>query len=631
MQSSSPVSPVSGRGGLIGRTLGGNYLIERKISDGGMGTVYAARHTRLPATFAVKVLHRDLYPSSGESDEVFQRFRQEAEITSSLRHPHIVQVLDYNRLPDGTIYLVMEYLDGEDLHARIRRQGRLPLAEVLPMARQISSALGAAHKHNVVHRDLKPQNLFLCQQDHGERIIEVVKVLDFGISKIRRPAGPDETGELTRAGRLLGTPQFMAPEQAAGQNHLIDARTDQFALGSILYYALSGQMPFSANDLAAVLFQVLYIEPPPLHLVAPVPQEVGEVVARAMAKQPEKRHASVAELLRALEVAAQGTMMAPSQTDRRAQPGPPPRAQQHHHDESTVLVPVPSLTDPQGPPLGPGMPSQKGLPTPSGRSGLPLGPVAFAPPASNSGRSGLSLPPGPVAFVPPASDSTRRVQLGSGVLPVTTLSGSTGTMEHAATPSPRRSGAPRRPASFAMAAALLISVGTTVWILGPRKPGVSSTAVFLERRQGAPAYGKKGQSTDPFATAGKPRPPGAPALSGAAGEFDRLLLEEDALRQKEDLAGARRALSQALRLYPQSPRARAAMGRLEMEAHNFAEAQRWLREATAAEPDNANHHLWLCQARFRLKDRSGARASCARALHLDPSLTDATLILRGIR
>src|SRR4051812_36725061 len=131
------------RGSLIGRTLGGNYLVERKIADGGMGTVYAARHTRLPTRFALKVLRPDL---GAEDEEVFLRFKHEAEITSSLRHPNIVQVFDWNRLEDGTIYLVMELLEGEDLMMRMQRLRRLPIPEAMSLVRQVGSALIAAHK-----------------------------------------------------------------------------------------------------------------------------------------------------------------------------------------------------------------------------------------------------------------------------------------------------------------------------------------------------------------------------------------------------------------------------------------------------------------------------------------------------
>ncbi|MCS6914191.1 MAG: protein kinase [Myxococcales bacterium] len=285
------------RASLIGRTLAGDYVIERQLGDGGMGVVYAARHTRLPARFAIKVLHREL----GRQEEVFRRFRHEAEVLAALRHPNIVQVIDFNRLADGTIYLVMEYLEGEDLEARIRRWGLLPLQELLPIIRQVASALQAAHRHGVVHRDLKPKNVFLARVEHGDRVVEQVKVLDFGVSKIRR----DGEADLTRVGRILGTPQFMSPEQARGQSHLIDARADQFALGAIVYYGLSGQLPFAGTEARAVLYQVLHQNPPPLGQVARVPEPVARVVERALCKDPAGRFPSLSEFVAALEEAAQ--------------------------------------------------------------------------------------------------------------------------------------------------------------------------------------------------------------------------------------------------------------------------------------------------------------------------------------
>jgi hypothetical protein len=227
-------------------------------------------------------------------------------------------------------------------------------------------------------------------------------------------------------------------------------------------------------------------------------------------------------------------------------------------------------------------------------------------------------------------------------------------MQHAARPAPRPS---RRPLTLVLTAVLL-SGGTTAWILKNWHPAPttgqkisaplsqplavppvpagppSSPPATPSGHEGSPSeHGDSPQKTPPPSEPAPPLPlsnsvtPGEPA----AGEFTRLLQEADAHLQKEDLPAARHALLQALRLYPDSPRGKAAMGRLEMEAHNYSEAQHWLKEAVAAEPDNANHNLWLCQARFRLHDKSGARLSCARALKLDPSLTDATLILRGMR
>lgn len=367
-----PSSPDAPRGSLIGRTLAGNYLIERKLGDGGMGTVYLARHTRLPTRLAIKVLNQD----PERSEEMYLRFRHEAEITSALRHPNIVQATDYDRLEDGTIYLVMEYLEGEDLHGRIKRRGRLPLAEVMPLSRQLGSALTAAHRQGVVHRDLKPQNVFLSLQDHGDREVEVLKVLDFGISKIR-----GGSGDLTQIGRILGTPQFMAPEQALGHNHLIDARTDQFALGAILYYALSGQLPFRAPETAAVLYLVINVDPPPLRELVPVPRGVSSAVARAMAKRPEDRFPAIVDLLRALEAAAQETVL--------AGPAPKVTVPSLSAQAETVVFNVPEL--PTEPDAGPAAAAAEGRVAPVS-PGPPLPPFGTTLSASSGAIESLAPP-----------------------------------------------------------------------------------------------------------------------------------------------------------------------------------------------------------------------------------------------
>jgi serine/threonine-protein kinase len=244
----------------------------------------------------MKVLHADL----GEGAEVFARFRREAEIASSLGHPHIVNVVDWNRLPDQTPFLVMEYLRGEDLHTRLARAGALPIAQVLELARQVGSALVAAHKHGVIHRDLKPQNIFLCTEDRGEEEVEVAKVLDFGISKILGGTGQES---YTGAMRVMGTPLYMAPEQAMGMTANVDGRADQFALAAILYHALSGRRPFDGASVVEIAMKVMDQDPPPLaELVPGLPPHVDAALARALAKDREARFPSIAHFLRALGI-----------------------------------------------------------------------------------------------------------------------------------------------------------------------------------------------------------------------------------------------------------------------------------------------------------------------------------------
>src|ERR1043165_6276817 len=203
--------------------LGGSYIIGRRIGRGAMGEVYEAQHARLPGQFAVKLL----LPELQGNQDAFARFCREAEIMSQLRHPNIVQIFDFNVAPDARPYFVMEYLQGRDLEARLR-EGPMPLPAVARIVDAVASALALAHAHGVVHRDLKPANIFLATVDG--QTDELVKVLDFGISKVRSAAA-----QISQAVDLLGTPSYMAPEQARNQTEAIDGRSDQFALAAIAY------------------------------------------------------------------------------------------------------------------------------------------------------------------------------------------------------------------------------------------------------------------------------------------------------------------------------------------------------------------------------------------------------------
>jgi len=282
--------------------LGDSYVIGRRIGRGAMGEVYEAEHVRLPGQFAVKVL----LPELQGNQEAFARFCREAEIMSQLRHPNIVQLFDFNIAPDTRPYFVMEYLEGRDLEARLQA-GPLTLAAITRIVDAVSSALALAHAHGVVHRDLKPANIFLATVDG--QTDELVKVLDFGISKVRAAAA-----QISQAVDLLGTPSYMAPEQARGHGDAVDGRTDQFALGAITYRMLTGQDPFQGDDTAAVLYQAVHEDPPPLSLFLPTdwdPRPLQAVLARAMAKKPDARYGGMMELARAFDDAAERTIGTP--------------------------------------------------------------------------------------------------------------------------------------------------------------------------------------------------------------------------------------------------------------------------------------------------------------------------------
>jgi hypothetical protein len=275
----------------VGFVLAEAYEITHLLGKGGMGAVWAARHLRLPGKrVAIKVLLGGM-----DDAQALARFRREAEVASRIGHAGIVEVLDFNQLPDGTPYQVLEYLAGESLGGRLRR-GPLPVEVALDYARQIGSALAAAHRAGVVHRDLKPENIFLCPTDAGGVVAERIKVLDFGISKIRGSQTVKTQDQV-----LIGTPQYMAPEQASGQNAAIDARTDLFALGAIVYEMLAGRPAFSGESVVAVIMNVVTGTPTPLATLAPATSpSIVAAVERALAKKPDDRFADVATFIEAL-------------------------------------------------------------------------------------------------------------------------------------------------------------------------------------------------------------------------------------------------------------------------------------------------------------------------------------------
>jgi serine/threonine protein kinase len=258
------------------------YRLIRQIGTGGMGTIYEAENIRVGRKFAIKLLKVDL----AKNQEVFQRFKREAQIAGRLGHPNMVEVVDFNITKDGAPYIVMEKLDGEDLSQRLKRTGALSLAQTLSMLGEVVDALEAAHQAGVVHRDMKPENIFLCK--HGRRD-DLVKLLDFGISKIK---AADTV--LTQTNAVMGTPYYMSPEQAQGKTAEIDTRTDVFALGSIVYEMLTGQSPFRAPTVPTALFKVCFEEPEPIESqVEGLPAGLPEVLRKALKKEKNERYSSV--------------------------------------------------------------------------------------------------------------------------------------------------------------------------------------------------------------------------------------------------------------------------------------------------------------------------------------------------
>jgi serine/threonine-protein kinase len=281
----------------VGTILGDNYRITRLIGIGGMGAIYEAAHVGSGKRVAIKMMSREL----SVHPEALARFRREVKVTTELAHPHIVDVFDFGSSPGGEPYLVMEYLEGEDLEQLLERDGSVPLGKAVQIIKQLASALAVAHGEGIVHRDLKPGNVFLVQVE-GDGVF--VKVVDFGISKVLKAA----TTKLTMARAVVGTPEFMSPEMASGRVDWIDHRSDQWALACLAWHMLSGQLPFWKPDVNAILNQVIAGEPTPLgpERAARIPREVEKVIRRALSKRREDRYPTITAFARAFEAAATG-------------------------------------------------------------------------------------------------------------------------------------------------------------------------------------------------------------------------------------------------------------------------------------------------------------------------------------
>src|ERR1051325_9767841 len=309
---------------LIGTTLAGKYRIDARLNEGGMGTVYRGTHVLMDKTVAIKVLR----PSLAADEKIVARFSREARAASRISHPNALSVTDFGEDESGNVFLVMEFLSGKTLKHVIREEGPLPLARVVDIARQIGDALHAAHEQGVIHRDLKSDNIMLIDTMTGDH----VKVLDFGIAKIKEQDGVVDTN-LTAPNLVIGTPQYMSPEQCS-QDQEIDARSDIYSFGVILYEMLVGHVPFAGDSPTMVMMKHLQ-EPVPsvLEERSDLPASVGRVVARAMAKVPRNRYQNVAEMIEDLTIAS-------GMTIHRLGPQEPVAPVVHYEpDEVTVVRP----------------------------------------------------------------------------------------------------------------------------------------------------------------------------------------------------------------------------------------------------------------------------------------------------
>ena len=279
---------------LVGMTLNDTYVVGSVIGEGGMGRVYCASHTRIAnKRFAIKVLRTEYTRNT----EVVARFRREAEAAACISHPNVVEVYDVDETSEGFSYLVCEYLAGLDLSEYLLKYDRLDFLASVNLALQLCRALEAAHNAGVIHRDVKPLNVFLLAGDNGELpAYPAIKVLDFGLSRFM---DADST-QLTRAGVIMGTPSYMSPEQAEGKP--VDARTDVYGVGAVLFASLTGRAPYEADTLQALVMAVINQEPARPRAINPeIPENLELIVQRAMARVKEERYQTMAELRFALE------------------------------------------------------------------------------------------------------------------------------------------------------------------------------------------------------------------------------------------------------------------------------------------------------------------------------------------
>jgi serine/threonine protein kinase len=276
----------------LGQVIDNKYRIVRLIGEGGMGAVYEGENVRIRRKVAIKLLHGGIAANA----EMVQRFEREAQVAGTVGNDHILEILDLGALPNGDRYMVMEYLDGETLTDRIKVRGRLEPADAVAIVKQVLTGLEAAHGAGIVHRDLKPDNIFVLRAKAGLR--DFVKIIDFGISKFTEHG---TSTRMTRTGALMGTPHYMAPEQATGSAE-IDTRTDIYAVGIILYETVTGRVPFQAETFNQLLFEIALAKIIPARQIVPeLDAAIDSIIMKASARVPAHRFQSCREFILALE------------------------------------------------------------------------------------------------------------------------------------------------------------------------------------------------------------------------------------------------------------------------------------------------------------------------------------------
>jgi serine/threonine-protein kinase len=438
---------------LIGRTLGGRFRVIGFIGEGAMASVYRAVQVQEPRDVAIKVMHPHL-----TGDPTFVgRFRREAKAAAQIQHPNTVQILDFG-VDDRVLYIAMELLGGQDLFETLVVERRLGERRAVRILIQICDALIAAHEKGIIHRDLKPENIMLLPPDPRDPTVERVKVLDFGIAKIleRDAAPPSDGGEpnsmansvLTTVGMVVGTPAYMSPEQCRGEP--IDARSDVYACGILLYQLVAGRLPFAGDNAMDLAVKHVRNEPPPIHTVLPtVNRDLEALILTALGKWPAQRQESATELKSQLEAVlpqlTDGAGEAPQIMARPPEPELRRRSVQELIDGDAVSTLRNSPTASSDPDIAPTLTSEKAL--------LPLeatlvaGPSPIAPRPLEAAR--------PPAAPAPAAPARRQVPE-----PDHTLASLVGEL-----PTPAPMLAP--PSPIAAVAAARAPAGSSGWLLIP--------------------------------------------------------------------------------------------------------------------------------------------------------------------
>ncbi len=590
---------------LLGLTLDGRYKIERRIGAGGMGTVYLGAHVRMGQKVAIKVLHE----RCAQSPQFIQRFENEARTYGRLNHPNLVSLHDFGHTSDGTLYMVLEYCQGGALSTALKERGRFDAEEAVDVIVQVAQGLDAAHQCGVVHRDLKPANIMLVETRPGRYH---ARLLDFGIAKQLDDEGPG----LTQAGMVFGTPEYMAPEQARGES--VDARTDIYALGAILFELVTGRPPFTgANKMRVMHCNANEPPPAPSSLVpaGSVPPALEAVILRCLAKRADERYQSCTGLIEALEAA---DLSSASRVRGSARP--------------------PAIVSPAAGESGGSRPTRRAVtagdsgPTMAGRSGG----WTMPPPVERGvGASRAAIGAAVVLFVGAIGTAAWMGSAPHGDAPVTVAAVEAPPPGPAAPPS-------AVPAARVAAAPAPASEAPRVAVEKPEP--AKKPAAEPAKRAVAGAGQPAAEPKKPVAETKKPEPkkePVAPARPEAKPAVAAAPIEEDAPpdARLEDVPPAKAA--------PKAEAAKPAEGKADplagarraLKAGEFAEAERAVQAVLAKSPDDADAEALrkqielardgIARGRSALakSDCIGARAALEPVLQVAPQASDARQIL----